>query len=188
MISSPRLDILRTVAPCFVGTIAFLLGYNLTGALAGFFGLVLLWIPVWRRSKLPDTTVCLGFGAMALSMIICGQAAVTPVRMFIIPSFLSAMAFGYLALNRPFTVAYAKEESPQEMWVLPSFMLVNRILTGFWGFVFLAIILSLAMSSRFGDFSKALLWLFPTLILVGAFQITSWYPQWHAKKYGDKTL
>lgn len=188
MISSPRLDLVRTVFPCLVGTLAFFLGHNLVGALGGFLGLVLFWLPAWRRIKTPDITVCVGFGVMAVAMIMVGEKAVAPVRIFIIPCLLSGMAFGSLLLNRPFTLAYAKEEAAQEMWALPSFMIINKILTGFWGFVFLSIVFCLYFSSRFGDFSGVSQCLFPALILLGAFQFTSWYPHWHAKKFQEKPV
>lgn len=49
---------------------------------------------------------------------------------------LTAMAFGSLAAGRPFTLQYARDYCPRELWDLPQFVAVNRAMTALWGVLF----------------------------------------------------
>ena len=48
-----------------------------------------------------------------------------------------AIAFGSMAAKRPFTLAYAKQHVPQELWNHPRFLRKNYLITGAWGVSFL---------------------------------------------------
>lgn len=50
---------------------------------------------------------------------------------------LAGMAFGSLALGTPFTLQFARDGWPREVWSLPPFVAVNRAMTVLWGVLFL---------------------------------------------------
>ena len=50
---------------------------------------------------------------------------------------LALIAFGSLAIGKPFTLQYAKEQVTEEKWHHPLFIKINVILTSMWGIVFL---------------------------------------------------
>lgn len=54
---------------------------------------------------------------------------------------LAVFVLGTIVARRPFTVAYAKKETPEEHWGSPLFMRVNYVISGVWAgaFVFNAV-------------------------------------------------
>jgi hypothetical protein len=178
-----KYDCFRTGLPCLFAAALFLLPLHLFGALAGLVGLLIGWCPVWKRMKAPDVTVGVGFALMIIGILFFGERQMEPWRAFVIPTLLAAMAFGSVMVNLPFTVPYAKERSSPEMWVLPHFIVVNRILTVFWGFLFLGICFSLAGARHCGQVSRLLQWIVPAFLFVAGFKFTTWYPGWHEKKF-----
>lgn len=45
---------------------------------------------------------------------------------------LAVMAFGSIAVRRPFTLSFARAQVPEEFWNSPRFIRVNMVLTGAW--------------------------------------------------------
>jgi len=178
-----KYDCFRTGLPCLIAAAMFFIQLHLLGAIAGVFALIICWCPVWRRMKAPDVTVCLGFALMIIGILFFGEREMEPWRAFVIPILLAAMAFGSVIIKMPFTVPYAKERSPPEMWVMPHFIIVNRILTLFWGFLFIGICISLVWVRHCGQVSGLIQWIVPALLFVAGFKFTTWYPGWHEKKF-----
>ena len=50
---------------------------------------------------------------------------------------LAGMAFGTLAIKKPFTYQYAKEDWDKSYWDEPAFIKINEIITGVWGGIFI---------------------------------------------------
>ena len=178
-----KYDCFRTGLPCLIAAAMFFIQLHLLGAIAGVFALIICWCPVWRRMKAPDVTVCLGFALMIIGILFFGEREMEPWRAFVIPILLAAMAFGSVIIKMPFTVPYAKERSPPEMWVMPHFIIVNRILTLFWGLLFLGICFSLVWAGHCGQVARLLQWVVPALLFVSGFKFTTWYPRWHEERF-----
>ena len=183
-----KYDCFRTGLPCLLAAAFFFISLHLFGAVAGLGSLLLCWCPVWKRMKAPDVTVGIGFGLMIIGIILFGEKQMEPWRAFVIPALLAGMAFGSVLVNLPFTVPYAKERSSPEMWVMPHFIIVNRILTIFWGLLFLGICFSLVWASHCGQVSRLLQWVVPALLFVTGFKFTTWYPRWHEEKFVRPSL
>lgn len=89
-----------------------------------------------------------------------------------------------LLIRQPFTLQYAKEETPEEYWDSPVFLRVNYVITGVWGLAFLGA----AIAGWYGDavlHSDNNLWtgwvlqIFASLIAVA---FTEWYPDYGTAK------
>ncbi|MEV7414755.1 hypothetical protein [Streptomyces sp. NPDC089919] len=92
---------------------------------------------------------------------------------------LVAIAFGSMAIGRPFTLAYAREQSDPSLWDSPQFLRANQVITGVWGLAFL-------VGAVLGGYGDLVLrepdnlwtgWIIPVLALVAAVRFTLWYPQ-----------
>lgn len=83
-----------------------------------------------------------------------------------------------IALRNPFTLQYAKEEQPEEVWDTPLFLHVNYVITWVWALAFIVA----ALAGAFGnlvldDFNNVWTgWIIQTAAIVVAIQFTIWYP------------
>ena len=89
-----------------------------------------------------------------------------------------AIAFGSIVVRSPFTLPYAREDTPEEYWHTPEFLHVNYLITWVW-------VGALAIEAASGWFGDAILhnsnniwtgWIIQTLPLIVAAQFTIWYP------------
>ena len=83
-----------------------------------------------------------------------------------------------LAVGRPFTLEYAKDHAPREMWTHPAFIATNNLLTGVWGAVFTlgALIAWLKMTVKV---EPEWTWEVANYsLMVGCMAFTTWYPAW----------
>ncbi|NBO42584.1 MAG: hypothetical protein EBU92_13915 [Betaproteobacteria bacterium] len=131
--------------------------------------------------KGPDFSVGLGFLFIVLGSFWWGQAVMDQWRGVVIPGFLTLMAFGSVFINTPFTLPYAKEQASPETWSLPHFLIVNQILSLFWGCLFLGLFLASVCVVVTGIGHPLLSWLLAGLFLLAGFRFTVWYPYWHEK-------
>jgi hypothetical protein len=56
------------------------------------------------------------------------------------------IVFVSVLINRPFTEAYAKEQTPKEIWNSPAFRAFNRKISAVWGLALLVGTLSLILA------------------------------------------
>ena len=81
-----------------------------------------------------------------------------------------------MAIRQPFTLQYAKEQTPPEIWEQPGFRLVNNVITAAWAVAFALMVLAdVAMI-----YMPALpLWVgiaVTVAAIAGAIRFTQWYP------------
>ena len=91
---------------------------------------------------------------------------------------LVVIVLGTIVVRRPFTLAYAKEDVPEEYWDTPEFLRVNYLISWVWAVAFIIE----AASGLYGD---AVLhndnniwtgWIIQTFPMIVAAQFTIWYP------------
>jgi hypothetical protein len=91
---------------------------------------------------------------------------------------LVAIALGSIVVRRPFTLSYAKEDTPPEVWGTPEFMRVNYLIAWVW-------VVAFAIEAISGFVGDAVLhdpnnlwtgWIIQTFPLIVAAQFTIWYP------------
>ncbi|MFF5805109.1 hypothetical protein [Streptomyces sp. NPDC012746] len=91
---------------------------------------------------------------------------------------LTAIAFGSMAVRRPFTLQYAREQVDPALWNTPAFLRTNYMITGVWGLAFLVA----AIAGAYGDLvlhnpdNIWTGWIIQVLAIVGALRFTAWYP------------
>ena len=92
---------------------------------------------------------------------------------------LTVIAFGSILFRVPFTLQYAREEAPRELWDNPAFIRTNYVISAFWGGAFLVAALAGAYGDLILDNSNNLWtgWVIQTLSLLVAIQFTEWYPK-----------
>lgn len=92
---------------------------------------------------------------------------------------LTLIAFGSILFRVPFTLQYAREEAPRELWDNPAFIRTNYAITAFWACAFLLTALAGAYGDLVIDNSNNLWtgWVIQTLAILVAIQFTAWYPK-----------
>jgi len=116
------------------------------------------------------------FGLLALyTWIAAPDWSVAGVRLAV-DGGLTAIVLLSLAIRRPFTIQYAREQTPPAFWHQPLFIRTNDIITAVWALYFL--ICSLCDAAALWV-PAVPLWLEVALsigALLGAIYFSSWYP------------
>ena len=138
-------------------------GLMLRGRLAGAspkileIGTLVLFIAVAIYSGLAGASLSL----IAVRLIVdCGLLAVVVVSM---------------AVGRPFTLQYAREQVAKEFWQSPSFVRTNYIITAGWAVAFLVMVLAEAALLVVPQLPQAIGFAVIILALLGAAYFTQWY-------------
>jgi hypothetical protein len=89
---------------------------------------------------------------------------------------LLAIVLVSLAIGRPFTLQYAREQVPEQFWATPRFMAVNRAISSVWGGCFAVMVLADVAA----EYAPAIpIWVdvaASVAAFVGALWFTRWYP------------
>src|ERR1700687_5614031 len=98
---------------------------------------------------------------------------------------LAAFAVVTLLIRRPFTLAYAKDTTPRELWDSPLFLRVNYVISGVWAGTFL-------FSAAVGAYGDAVLrdgdnfwtgWILQLAATFFAVEFTEFYPDYARARY-----
>jgi carotenoid cleavage dioxygenase-like enzyme len=103
-------------------------------------------------------------------------------------SALAVIAWFSLAINKPFTLQYAREQVAEEFWQSPSFMRINQIITAVWATSFL-IAISLNVLRLYSVTMDA--WLYQTLSYapsIFAIWFTKNFPDWYRQRRTNKLI
>jgi hypothetical protein len=95
----------------------------------------LVYLVMLRRQttiKLMDWTTLAFFVTASILTIGLHSTVLRTYQVMIIWSFYAIAGWASVVSGRPFTAAYAREEQPPEVWALPIFHRLNRIMTLFW--------------------------------------------------------
>ena len=81
------------------------------------------------------------------------------------------------AMRQPFTLQYAKEQVPQEVWKHPSFMKINNLLTAVWAVAFGLMVLSDVAMVYLPAIPLSVGVAVTVVAIAGAIWFTVWYPK-----------
>jgi len=133
------MSILLGLSPFVTFFVLMRLGTPIAGLVGAFVVSALLGVRVWWRG---ESVKILEVGSLILFGLLTGYtlAAAVPwtvatVRLAVDGGLL-AIALVSLAIDRPFTLQYARERVPEQYWSLPIFLTTNRIITGVWAATF----------------------------------------------------
>jgi hypothetical protein len=135
------------------------------------------WITPGKHPKLLELGTVLLFGGLALYAILGGPTwSVIGVRLCVDAGLLLIVLVS-MAVGRPFTLQYAREQVPAEFWNSPEFIRTNYVITAVWALAFavmvvaeLALLTVPGMPPRIGIAAIV-------LALIGAVKFTGWYPE-----------
>lgn len=151
-------------------------------ALAALLCSVILTVPAWLRTRstsVLDATGIVFFAVMAILALVLDRAALQPLEnhaQLLSSLVVAVVAFGSLAVGRPFTEYYAKQTTPRQYWQSPTFRRINRVLTALWGAVFVVCALCDLAAGSWGGGSDVFNWVLPAVVIVAAVRFTTWYP------------
>lgn len=93
---------------------------------------------------------------------------------------LLAIVLISMAIGKPFTLQYAREQVDKELWNTPEFVRTNYIITAVWVLAFLVLVLADIAMLYYPEIPLRVGIIVSILALVGAFKFTSWYPERNA--------
>ncbi len=133
----------------FAPFLAFALLSHTVGSLPGLLAaaLVSLLLILWEvlrghTPKLLELGTLLLFGGLSIYTLVAEPAwSIMGVRL-VVDSGLLLIVLGSLLIGKPFTIQYARENVPQDLWSTPAFLATNRIITGVWAGVFVLLIVA----------------------------------------------
>jgi hypothetical protein len=135
--------------------------------------------------KLMDWTTLTYFVTASILMIGLHSTALPVYQVMIIWSFYAVAGWASVAVGKPFTTAYAREEQPPEVWDLPIFHRLNRIMTLFWCGLFSVNVCFGAIAVMVGGNLGKLVpgFLIPTALLIYGFVFSKRFPPRYVQRF-----
>jgi hypothetical protein len=117
------------------------------------------------------------FGGLALYALLSRPSwSVTSVRL-VVDAGLLLIVLASLAIRRPFTLQYAREQAVPALWTSPEFVRTNYVITTVWALAFAVMVAAeLVLLYMPGVPPRAGI-IAIVLALVGAVKFTGWYPE-----------
>lgn len=168
----------------FAPFIIFALGVRLFGPIEGLVAgavssavlLVRDWLSATRSPKLLEIGTFVLFAGITLYVLLGGAfSSIVGVRLCVDTGLLALVLLS-MAIGQPFTMQYAREQVPREMWGSAEFRRINYVITAVWAAAFtvlvgadLILVYAPQLPPRVGIIATI-------LALVGAVKFTGWYP------------
>ena len=129
-----------------------------------------------KRAKILEIGTFVLFGGLTAYMWFMGaRLSVIGVRLCVDVGLLLIVLVS-MAMRAPFTLQYAREQVPPELWDKPSFLHTNYVITGAWAVAFVLIVLAELALLYLPNMPHRLGVIAIVVALVGAFKFTAWYP------------
>lgn len=157
---------------------------ELSAAIALGIALALVLVGKLRggRPKLLEFSDVIFFGALAIVVAVASDDTHAWLERWsgeVANVALVVIAVGSIVVRNPFTLAYAKDDAPPEIWDNPIFLRTNYVITWAWAIAF-------GIEAASGFYGDLVLddsnniwtgWIIQTLPLIVAAQFTLWYPR-----------
>jgi hypothetical protein len=173
--------VLLAFAPFIVFAVIDHLAGGTAGLVAGAAVSAVLVLRDWfggvRAPKLLELGTVILFGALALYAVLSDPAwSLIGVRLRVDVGLLLIVLVS-MAIRRPFTLQYAREQVSPELWDRPIFIRTNYIITAVWAVAF-AVNAGADVALLYGPAPSAGIGVAATIAaIVAAFWFTSWYPR-----------
>jgi hypothetical protein len=168
----------------FAPFLAFAVIDRLIGSVEGLFAgfavsaVVLLrdWLTPNRSPKLLEIGTAILFGALALYTLLGNHVwSIMGVRLVVDAGLLLIVLIS-MAIRRPFTLQYAREQVPQAAWTSREFIRTNYVITAVWALAFAVLVAADLVLINLPDLPPRFGIIATVLALVGAVKFTGWYP------------
>jgi hypothetical protein len=129
-----------------------------------------------RKPKILEMGTFLLFGGLTIYMLVRGSSlSVIGVRVCVDAGLLIIVLVS-MALRRPFTLQYAREEVAPELWSTPGFLHVNYVISGAWAVAFVLMVAAELALLYAPQIPRRVGIIVIVAALVGAVKFTGWYP------------
>lgn len=129
-----------------------------------------------RQPKILEIGTFLLFGGLTVFMLLRGSSlSVIAVRVCVDAGLL-AIVLASMALRRPFTLQYARESVPPELWNTATFLRMNYVVSGAWAAAFTLMVIAELALLYAPQIPRRVGVLVIVVSLVGAVKFTGWYP------------
>jgi hypothetical protein len=134
------------------------------------------WMSPNRKPKVLEIGTLVLFGGLAIYAILGGPDwSIMGVRLRVDAGLLLIVVVT-MAIRKPFTLQYAREQVSQDLWLSPEFIRTNYIITAAWAVAF-AVLVAADMLLLFRTDLPRQIGIGATILaLYGAFKFTQWYP------------
>jgi hypothetical protein len=133
-------------------------------------------IAVNRAAKLLEIGTAFLFGVLVLYTLLARpEWSIMGVRL-VVDAGLLLIVLVSLAIRKPFTLQYAREQVPQEFWTSREFLRTNDVITSVWALAFAAMVAADWVLLTRPDVPPKFGIIATVLALVGAIKFTGWYP------------
>jgi hypothetical protein len=134
-----------------------------------------------RRLKVLDAATIVFFAALVIVSLATSRQDVATMDKYsqaLSSGALGLIALGSILVGHPFTVDYAKEQAPPEVWHTAGFKKVNLALTSVWTAVFLICggLGLIAANVHTKGLQDWLNWYIPIALIIIGIKLNSWYP------------
>jgi len=151
----------------------------LAGLLAALATSLALGVRMWRRGetvKILEVGSLILFGGLVLYTLVAAPAwTVASVRLAVDGGLLAIVVVS-LAIGRPFTLQYAREQVPKEFWATPTFVKTNRLITSVWAAAFAVLVAADAAAEYLPAVPLSVDIAASIAAFGGAVAFTLWYP------------
>jgi hypothetical protein len=184
-----KMGILLAFAP-FIG---FAIVERLIGPIEGLVcgaliaaALLLRDVLVARKSaKVLEVGTVLLFAGLAVYTMLDGASwSVLGVRLRVDAGLLIIVLVS-IAIRRPFTLQYAREQAPNELWNRPEFIRANYTITAIWTLAFAVIVAADFVMLALPEVPMRIGIIATIAALVGAIGFTTWYPKRLRRSFGN---
>jgi hypothetical protein len=130
-----------------------------------------------RSVKMLELATALLFAGLTAWSIVghSAQSSVIGVRLSVDSGLLLIVLLS-MALRRPFTMQYARESVPAEMWTNPAFIRANYVITGVWAIAFAVLVVTEAAMLYVPGMPQRAGVVAIVAAIYGAMKFTAWYP------------
>jgi hypothetical protein len=129
-----------------------------------------------RSPKLLEIGTVILFAGLAAYALMFGQAgSLFSVRLKVDAGLLLIVLVSIL-VRRPFTLQYAREQAPPELWDSPAFVRANYVISAVWALAFALMVVADIVLVYIPSLPPRVGIVATILILVAAIKFTGWYP------------
>jgi hypothetical protein len=130
-----------------------------------------------RAPKVLEIGTVILFGGLALFAVLFDPTwSIIGVRLRVDAGLLLVVLVS-MALQRPFTLQYAREQVAPEFWSSPVFIRTNYVITAVWALAFAVMVAADLLMLYATDLPPRIGIIATVLAIVGAVKFTSWYPE-----------
>ncbi|MET7244565.1 hypothetical protein ABZT49_14475 [Methylobacterium sp. EM32] len=171
------MNLLASFAPFFAFAVLIHLGFVEAALWAGAIVAAALMlrdrVVLGRSLKILEAGTLVLFAGLAIYTRATGEVWTIPAVRLVVDAGLLVIVLASLAAGRPFTLQYARETAPPEVWATPEFGRVNRAVTLAWAAAFAVLVLADAAMVFVPEIPRRLDILATVLALVCAYKFTA---------------